>query len=70
MMKDKTILLVDDDERLRDLLKDYLSEKNYKVYTSKDYIEAEEILNFFIFDLIISDRMMPSGDGINLIDKA
>ena len=70
MMKDKTILLVDDDERLRDLLKDYLSEKNYKVYTSKDYIEAEEILNFFIFDLIILDRMMPSGDGINLIDKA
>jgi two-component system, OmpR family, phosphate regulon response regulator OmpR len=66
MMK-KTILLVDDDQRLRDLLKDYLNEKNFKVFTSQDYSEAEEILNFFIFDLIILDRMMPSGDGINLI---
>ena len=63
----KTILLVDDDQRLRDLLKDYLKEKDFKVYTSQDFIEAKEILNFFIFDLIILDRMMPSGDGIDLI---
>tara|TARA_B100000959_G_scaffold249718_1_gene277664 strand:- start:357 stop:1040 length:684 start_codon:yes stop_codon:yes gene_type:complete len=66
-MSKKTILLVDDDERLRDLLKDYLSKKDFKVYTSQDVIEAKEILNFFIFDLIILDRMMPSGDGIDLI---
>ena len=64
----KTILLVDDDQRLRGLLKDYLNKKNYKVYTSQDFSEAKEILNFFIFDLIILDRMMPSGDGINLIN--
>ncbi len=63
----KTILLVDDDQRLRDLLKDYLKEKDFKVYTSQDFLEAKEILNFFIFDLIILDRMMPSGDGIDLI---
>ena len=63
----KTILLVDDDQRLRDLLKDYLSEKNFNVYTSQDFKEAKDILNFFIFDLIILDRMMPSGDGINLV---
>ena len=64
----KTILLVDDDQRLRELLKDYLNEKNFQVFTSEDFIEAKEILNFFIFDLIILDRMMPSGDGINLIN--
>ena len=63
----KTILLIDDDERLRALLKDYLSEKNFQVFTSEDFDEAKEILEFFIFDLIILDRMMPSGDGINLI---
>lgn len=63
----KTILLVDDDQRLRELLKDYLSEKNFKVYTSQDFSEAKEILDFFLFDLIILDRMMPSGDGIDLI---
>ena len=63
----KTILLVDDDQRLRELLKDYLSEKNFKVYICEDFIEAKEILNFLIFDLVILDRMMPSGDGIDLI---
>jgi len=68
MSKDKkTILLVDDDHRLRDLLKDYLNEKNLKIFTSEDFNEAKAILNYFIFDLIILDRMMPSGDGIDLI---
>ena len=67
MMIKKSILLVDDDQRLRELLKDYLSEKNFQVFTSEDFNEAKEILGFFIFDLIILDRMMPTGDGINLI---
>ena len=63
----KSILLVDDDQRLRELLKDYLNEKNFQVFTSEDFDEAKEVLGFFIFDLIILDRMMPTGDGINLI---
>jgi len=62
-----TILLVDDDHRLRDLLKDYLSEKDLKVFTCQDFTEAKEVLKFFIFDLVILDRMMPSGDGVDLI---
>ena len=63
----KTILLVDDDQRLRELLKDYLHEKKFQVFTSQDFTEAKEILDFFLFDLIILDRMMPSGDGMDLI---
>ena len=63
----KSILLVDDDQRLRELLKDYLNEKNFQVFTSQDFNEAKEILGFFTFDLIILDRMMPTGDGIHLI---
>tara|TARA_Y100000741_G_C18251859_1_gene557572 strand:+ start:915 stop:1595 length:681 start_codon:yes stop_codon:yes gene_type:complete len=63
----KSILIVDDDQRLRELLEDYLKEKNYKIYLSDDFSSAIEILKFFIFDLVIVDRMMPTGDGINLI---
>ena len=64
----KNILIVDDDKRLRELLKDYLTEKNLEIYLSQDYDEAKDILSIAIFDLIILDRMMPSGDGIKLID--
>ena len=64
---DKKILIVDDDKRLRELLEDYLLEKKFQVYLSDDFSSASEILEYFIFDLIIIDRMMPSGDGINLI---
>ena len=45
----KAILLVDDDHRLRDLLKDYLHEKNLQVFTCEDFIEAKEVLKFFTF---------------------
>tara|TARA_B100001057_G_scaffold366416_1_gene369737 strand:+ start:2248 stop:2928 length:681 start_codon:yes stop_codon:yes gene_type:complete len=64
----KSILIVDDDERLRELLSDYLNEKNFEVYLSEDFDEAKEILPLIKFDLIILDRMMPSGDGIELIE--
>ena len=64
----KNILIVDDDKRLRELLKDYLTEKNLQVYQGEDYNEAKEILSLVLFDLIILDRMMPSGDGIELIE--
>jgi len=64
----KSILIVDDDKRLRELLKDYLSEKDLDIYLSEDFDEAKEILPIIKFDLIILDRMMPSGDGIDLIE--
>ncbi len=64
----KNILIIDDDKRLRYLLKDYLSEKKLKIFLCEDFIEAKEILTFIFFDLIILDRMMPSGDGIDLIE--
>ena len=63
----KNILIVDDDLRLRELLKDYLTEKKLDVYVCDDFNNAKEIIQYFIFDLIILDRMMPSGDGIKLV---
>ncbi len=64
----KNILIVDDDKRLRELLKDYLTEKNLQIYQSDDFNEAKEIFSLVLFDLIILDRMMPSGDGIELVE--
>ena len=63
----KNILIVDDDLRLRELLKDYLTEKKLDVYMCDDFNNAKEIIQYFIFDLIILDRMMPTGDGIKLV---
>ena len=66
-MTQKNILIVDDDERLRELLKDYLTEKKLNVYISDDFENARDVIQYFIFDLVILDRMMPSGDGIKLV---
>ena len=66
-MISNSILIVDDDERLRELLENYLIEKNFRVFTSDDFLSAKDILSYFIFDLIIVDRMMPGGDGVDLI---
>ena len=63
----KSILIVDDDKRLRELIKDYLSDKKLEVFLCEDFLDAKEILTLISFDLIILDRMMPSGDGIDLI---
>ena len=64
----KNILIIDDDKRLRELLEEYLIEKNYKIYLCDDFTSGKDIIEYFIFDLIIIDRMMPSGDGINLVN--
>tara|TARA_B100001123_G_C15342690_1_gene1035662 strand:+ start:3014 stop:3688 length:675 start_codon:yes stop_codon:yes gene_type:complete len=66
---DKNILLVDDDDRLRDLISIYLKEKGYIISVCRDIDEAEDLTNYLLFDLIILDRMLPSGDGVNLIKK-
>ena len=63
----KSILIVDDDKKLRELLADYLKEKKYDIYQCDDFSSAKDVLQYFVFDLVIIDRMMPSGDGINLI---
>ena len=60
------ILIVDDDNRIRDLLKEYLRENNYIVSTSKNAEDAKIKLAHFKFDLIVLDIMMPGQDGYDL----
>ncbi len=60
------ILIVDDDNRIRDLLKDYLSNNSYCVSTAENGDEAKIRLKYFKFDIIILDVMMPGKNGYEL----
>jgi two-component system phosphate regulon response regulator OmpR len=60
------ILVVDDDTRLRDLLKKYLSEQGFRVTTAGDAEEARAKLRSLAFDLLVLDIMMPGEDGLAL----
>tara|TARA_B100001248_G_scaffold91267_1_gene67659 strand:- start:164 stop:841 length:678 start_codon:yes stop_codon:yes gene_type:complete len=62
----KHILIVDDDDRIRNLLKDYLSENGYIVSTAESANQAKERLQYIKFDIIILDVMMPGQDGYDL----
>ncbi|MGB1546995.1 MAG: response regulator transcription factor, partial [Alphaproteobacteria bacterium] len=63
------ILVVDDDTRLRGLLRRYLSENGFRVTTAHDAAEAREKLQSLAFDLIVLDVMMPGESGIALTDS-
>ena len=60
------ILVVDDDDRIRNLLKDFLSDNNYIVSTAENAEGAKEKINYIKFDIIILDVMMPGQDGYDL----
>ena len=60
------ILIVDDDDRIRGLLKDYLSENSYIVSTAENADEAKKKLEYIKFDIIILDVMMPGQNGYEL----
>jgi two-component system phosphate regulon response regulator OmpR len=60
------ILVVDDDSRLRGLLRKYLSENGHRVTTAADSAEARGKLASLAFDLIVLDVMMPGESGLEL----
>ena len=62
----KHILIVDDDDRIRNLLKDYLFENNYTISTAENAAQAKERLEYIKFDIIILDVMMPGQNGYEL----
>ncbi|WP_430403602.1 response regulator [Hyphomonas sp.] len=67
-MKDPAhILVVDDDDRIRDLLKRFLAREGYRVTTASDAVSARRMFSSMEFDLAILDVMMPGEDGLSLL---
>ena len=60
------LLVVDDDSRLRELLRRYLSDNGFRVTLAADAREARASLASFAFDLIVLDVMMPGESGLDL----
>ena len=53
------ILVVDDDDRIRELIKQYLEKNNFLVTSAKDTLDARKKLEIVKFDILILDIMMP-----------
>src|SRR5690606_19465546 len=59
------VLVVDDDRRIRELLKRYLSDNGFRVTTAEHAAEARARLEGLAFDLIVLDVMMPGENGFD-----
>ena len=62
----KNLLVVDDDQRIRDLLKEYLMNEGFVISTADSAESAREKIKYVTFDLIILDVMMPGDNGLKL----
>ena len=63
------VLVVDDDRRLRSLLRDFLSENGFMVVTADDAADAREKLHYLDFDALVLDVMMPGENGIQFMHE-
>lgn len=63
----KHILIVDDDDRIRDLLKRFLQRDGYRITACASAADARRMFDMLTFDLAILDIMMPGEDGLSLL---
>lgn len=69
MSDEAHILVVDDDDRIRDLLKRFLVKEGYRVTTAPHAESARKFMSMIDFDLSILDIMMPGEDGLSLLSS-
>ena len=62
---DAHVLVVDDDDGIRNLVKEYLKENNFLVTTAKDAEDAVQKISIIKFDIIVLDIMMPGKSGLD-----
>ncbi len=65
----KKILVVDDDSRIRDLLRRYLAQENYEVFVAEDAKAMQRVMVKERFDLIVLDLMLPGEDGLSVCKR-
>jgi two-component system phosphate regulon response regulator OmpR len=65
-MTERHLLVVDDDDRIRDLLREYLGRQGFRVSVARDAASARRLLVGVHFDLLVLDVMMPGEDGFSL----
>jgi len=63
------ILIVDDDDRIRELVKQYLNDNNYLVTTALNAEDAKKKVEIIKFDLIVLDIMMPGQSGLEFTNE-
>jgi len=63
------IFVVDDDDRIRELVKQYLEENNFLVTTAIDAFDAKKKLDIIKFDIVILDIMMPGKSGLTFTEE-
>ena len=65
----KQVLVVDDDQDIRELLAQYLTKNSFDVVTAEDGVEMDRKLDVHVPDLIILDIMLPGDDGFTLCQR-
>ncbi len=64
--RQRHLMVVDDDDRIRELLKEFLARAGFRVTTAPDAAAARRLLSLLDFDLLVLDVMMPGEDGLSL----
>jgi two-component system, OmpR family, phosphate regulon response regulator OmpR len=65
----KQILLVDDDPKLRDLVRRYLTDNQFEVAVAQDAVAMNRLIQREAYDLIILDQMLPGEDGLSILRR-
>lgn len=67
-MKDYSILIIDDEEAQRNILKGYLEKKSYKIYSASSGTEGIELIQKNMIDIVLSDYKMPDKTGLEVLE--
>ena len=65
----RSILIVDDDDEVRESIADYLKTQNFEIATANDGFEAGLLLNNYLPDIVILDLIMPNVNGFRVCGK-